>query len=180
MRVSRVTGRGRVQFLGAVPSECRPSEHGCIDTYAGRLTPGELVAVHSAYQGYACVEALGRNRFGWVPQSRLKVEPDRPPPATWWIGSWKDKLGPTLTIERRHGQLYVDGGNEQIGDREAGFDGVAEASGAGLRVWQEGDDGPPTPGGPPCFAKLVRLGDVIVVHTAGCFPTNFSGFFTRQ
>lgn len=187
MRVGRVIGRGGIQTRSSVPSECTPDEHGCVNDFLGRLTPGDLVAVYKSYKGYACVEAPDRfvrgvgwrERWGWAPQSRIEVEPDRSPPASWWIGSWKDRFGQSLAITRRHGKLYIVG-EGWVGDRESGFGGMAEVSGAGLLVWQEGDQVPTYPGGPPCFAKLVRLGNTIVAHTIGCFPAEFSGFFLRQ
>ena len=183
MRVGRVTGDQRIPFREGVPSECKPNEHGCFDPYYP-LKPGEAVAVFQSYEGYYCVEGIGtghfgHGRFGWIPRSRIEVEPDRPPPASWWIGSWTDNGGPSLTITRRHGKLYVEGGDEQVGDRFPTVEGIATVSGAGLIVWQDGENEPTSPDS--CLTRLVRLGDRIDVRTSeGCGLTMFSGIFHRQ
>jgi hypothetical protein len=167
MAVYRVVGHNRVSALGGPGSLHRP------------LVVGEPVAVYGFYRGQACVGALGRDRWGWIPQSRIVPEPNRPALMQWWIGTWKSKDGPMVTIEQRHGGLFVTGGDELIGDRPAYIEGMAEVSGSGLLVREEGVERSDFHGGPPCFAKLVRLGEGILVNSDGC-ANGFSGSFTRK
>jgi hypothetical protein len=83
MRLGRVVGVSRVRFRYSVPAKCAPDEHGCIGKDS--VSSGELVVVYQRFKGFICAEALPnvralRDREGWLPEDRVRLESSLPPP----------------------------------------------------------------------------------------------------
>ena len=169
---------GHPTLLGAIPSDCRPSEQGCLTSTT--FAPGTLVASFQSVEGFTCIEAnLERqgSRSGWVPTSDL-----RPNPApskispNWFVGRWTYGFD-EISISFQNGQLYGEGYAESgphDNPRFGGFDGSGKQS-ADAILFSDADVG--------CLVRVVKFGSQLAVMDNGSpcgTMTRFSGFYKRS
>lgn len=176
MKLARIAGNSP-PLLMAVPSDCRPNENGC--RWPTTLEPGALVTTFQSAEGFVCVEAApkaGRRRWGWLPETNLRL--DRKPPLAqpkWWVGQWSglgyDKISISLEGGTLRGEGYAESGPHD-NPRFGGFGGVGTSSNGEVVFHDDESD---------CYVRMVKFGaQIAVVDNDKCGPmTRVSGFYRR-
>lgn len=161
MKMGRIIGQGPAKFQYEPTSECKAVGGPC-GTRGHPAAPGERVAVFNSKDGYVCTEAYAPwrspSRRGWLPASRVRIDPPSPAvPDRWWVGVWSMPYETiTITLNRTELDGTAESGVEDGAGRSAGFDGPLTRVENHLSFLD-------TPSAYRCEVSLHRMGKALAV-----------------
>jgi hypothetical protein len=165
MKTGRIVGQGPAKFQDAPPSECKTVGGSC-STNSRHVAPGERIVVFNTKDGYVCAEAptawRSPPRWGWLPASRVRIDPPTPvTPDRWWVGVWSMPFETiTITLNRTELDGTAESAVEDGAGRTAEFDGPLTRVENHLSFID-------TPSHYRCEVQLSRMGSALAVSDNG-------------